>query len=64
MTRAKQMLNVKNNRVKEVAAGVGFRSEFYFSRMFQRMVGVSPVLYMKRNRLKVAGASRWDSTTI
>ncbi|MFK4302867.1 AraC-like DNA-binding protein [Paenibacillus sp. RC254] len=57
MTRAKQMLNVKNSRVKEVAAAVGFRSEFYFSRMFQRMVGVSPTLYMKRGRLKVAVAS-------
>ncbi|GAB6989784.1 AraC family transcriptional regulator [Paenibacillus pini] len=57
MTRAKQMLNMKNSRVKEVAAAVGFRSEFYFSRMFQRNVGVSPTLYMKRGNLKVAIAS-------
>lgn len=40
-----------------MAAAVGFQSEFYFSRMFQRLVGVSPTLYMKRGRLKVAVAS-------
>ncbi|MGC5771708.1 helix-turn-helix domain-containing protein [Paenibacillus pabuli] len=40
MNRAKQILNKKNSRVKEVAATVGFRSEFYFSRMFQRMAPI------------------------
>jgi len=55
--RAKQLLDLDHSRVKEVAASVGFRSEFYFSRMFQRMVGVSPTVYMKRGTLKVAVAS-------
>lgn len=40
MNRAKQILNKKNSRVKKVAAAVGFRSEFYFSRMFQRMAPI------------------------
>lgn len=57
MDKAKQLLDQENSRVKEVAASVGFRSEFYFSRMFQRMVGVSPTIYMKRGTLKVAVAS-------
>ncbi|OPH54837.1 hypothetical protein BC351_30835 [Paenibacillus ferrarius] len=57
MNQAKLQLDRKNSRVKEVAAAVGFRSEFYFSRMFQRLVGVSPTLYMKRGTLKVAVAS-------
>ncbi|MCR8656864.1 helix-turn-helix domain-containing protein [Paenibacillus endoradicis] len=57
MNLAKQKLNKKNSLVKEVAADVGFRSEFYFSRMFQRTVGVSPTLFMKRGKLKVAIAS-------
>ncbi|MEC0226199.1 AraC family transcriptional regulator [Paenibacillus alba] len=57
MNQAKLQLDRKNSRVKEVAAAVGFRSEFYFSRMFQRWVGVSPTLYMKRGTLKVAVAS-------
>lgn len=57
MNQAKLQLDRKNSRVKEVAAAVGFRSEFYFSRIFQRLVGVSPTLYMKRGTLKVAVAS-------
>ncbi|SDC17022.1 AraC-type DNA-binding protein [Paenibacillus sp. UNCCL117] len=57
VNQAKLQLDRKNSRVKEVAAAVGFRSEFYFSRIFQRLVGVSPTLYMKRGTLKVAVAS-------
>ncbi|MGO4184299.1 helix-turn-helix domain-containing protein [Paenibacillus sp. TAF43_2] len=57
MNKAKQLLSKKNTRVKEVAAAVGFRSEFYFSRMFQRMVGVSPTIFMKRETVRVAVAS-------
>ncbi|GKU76209.1 helix-turn-helix domain-containing protein [Paenibacillus sp. L3-i20] len=57
MNKAKQLLSNSQNRVKEVAANVGFRSEFYFSRMFQRTVGVSPTLYMKRKTCRVAVAS-------
>ncbi|OBZ12304.1 helix-turn-helix domain-containing protein [Bacillus sp. FJAT-26390] len=60
MNKAKQLLSKNHNRVKEVAAAVGFRSEFYFSRMFQRMVGVSPTIYMKRETLRVAVASSLD----
>ncbi|SFE40875.1 regulatory helix-turn-helix protein, AraC family [Paenibacillus algorifonticola] len=43
--------------MKEVADFVGFRSEFYFSRMFQRLVGVSPTVHMKRGTMKIAVAS-------
>lgn len=57
MDKAKQLLDQNHNRVKEVAASVGFRSEFYFSRMFQRSVGVPPTLFMKRRTLRVAVAS-------
>ncbi|OXM14650.1 AraC family transcriptional regulator [Paenibacillus herberti] len=54
---AKKMLDEDHRRVKEIAAAVGFNSEFYFSRIFQRVVGVSPTVYMKRGQLKVAVAS-------
>ncbi|WP_188889430.1 helix-turn-helix domain-containing protein [Paenibacillus radicis (ex Gao et al. 2016)] len=57
MNKAKELLNKSHSRVKEVAASVGFRSEFYFSRMFQRTVGVPPTIYMKRQSLRVAVAS-------
>ncbi|QJD82972.1 AraC family transcriptional regulator [Cohnella herbarum] len=55
--RAKRLLDQDSSRVKEVAAAVGFRSEFYFSRTFQRIVGVSPTVFMKRSTLKIAVAS-------
>ncbi|MCU6793546.1 helix-turn-helix domain-containing protein [Paenibacillus sp. WQ 127069] len=44
--------------VKEVAAAVGYGSEYYFSRIFKETVGLSPSLFIKRERLRVATASR------
>ncbi|WP_159884204.1 AraC family transcriptional regulator [Paenibacillus puerhi] len=55
--KAKHLLRQEDSRVKEVSASVGFRSEFYFSRLFQRKVGVAPTLYMKRDKLRVGVAS-------
>lgn len=57
ITKAKQMLNEESIRVKEVASSVGFSNEFYFSKMFQRVTGVSPSLYKKRKSLNVAVVS-------
>jgi AraC-like DNA-binding protein/ABC-type enterochelin transport system substrate-binding protein len=54
---AKKLLAQEDSRVKEVSAAVGFRSEFYFSRTFQRIVNVSPKIYMNRRKLKIAIAS-------
>ncbi|GAA3406365.1 helix-turn-helix domain-containing protein [Paenibacillus hodogayensis] len=54
---AKKLLMQPDSRVKEVSASVGFCNEFYFSRTFQRITGVSPTLYMKRGRLRIAVAS-------
>lgn len=55
--KAKQLLAKEGSRVKEVSTAVGFSSEFYFSRTFQRIVNVSPTIYMKRDKLRVAIAS-------
>lgn len=54
---AKELLSQSDCRVKNVSAAVGFENEFYFSRIFKQTVGVSPSLYMKRDRLRVAVAS-------
>jgi AraC-like DNA-binding protein/ABC-type Fe3+-hydroxamate transport system substrate-binding protein len=54
---AKQLLEQNRHKIKDVAASVGFRDEFYFSHVFHRTVGVSPTMYMKRSRMKVAVAS-------
>jgi len=57
LDKAKELLEQEVCRVKEVSAAVGFSSEFYFSRMFNRTVGISPSLYRRRGQLKVAFAS-------
>ncbi len=54
---AKKRLTQADSRVKEVSAAVGFSNEFYFSRTFHRIVGVSPSIYIKRRQLRIAVAS-------
>jgi AraC-like DNA-binding protein/ABC-type Fe3+-hydroxamate transport system substrate-binding protein len=54
---AKMLLSRPDCRVKDISASVGFENEFYFSRIFKQTVGVSPSLYMKRDRLRIAVAS-------
>ncbi|MDO3676486.1 AraC family transcriptional regulator [Paenibacillus ehimensis] len=55
--RAKERLS-PGVSVKEVAVSVGYGSEYYFSRIFKETVGLSPTLFIKRERLNVATASR------
>ncbi|MBJ6362972.1 AraC family transcriptional regulator [Paenibacillus sp. GCM10012307] len=57
INKAKELLSLDHSRVKEVASLVGFNSEFYFSRTFQRVVGVPPKLYTRRKQMKVAVVS-------
>ncbi|WP_182299633.1 helix-turn-helix domain-containing protein [Cohnella cholangitidis] len=54
---AKHLLVGKERTIKEISTVTGFGSEFYFSRMFKRHVGIAPSHYMKRTKLKVAVAS-------
>ncbi|MEI7026902.1 AraC family transcriptional regulator [Paenibacillus sp. y28] len=54
---AKEQLS-PGQSVKEVAALVGYGSEYYFSRIFKETVGIAPTLFIKRERLRVATASR------
>ncbi|MDF2717002.1 MAG: transcriptional regulator [Paenibacillus sp.] len=54
---AKLLLSHPGCRVKDISASVGFENEFYFSRIFKQTVGVSPSLYVKRDRLRIAVAS-------
>lgn len=42
---AKRLLTLNRLSVKEVAAQVGFANQLYFSRRFQKAVGVSPSQY-------------------
>lgn len=54
---AKRLLEQTGYTVKAAASAVGIGSEFHFSRMFKKTVGLSPTLFIKRRQLKVASAS-------
>ena len=57
IARAKELLRESRLSVRQVASSSGFGSEFYFSRLFKREAGISPVLYMKSNEVRIAVAS-------
>ncbi|MNI23650.1 HTH-type transcriptional activator Btr [compost metagenome] len=44
-------------RLKHITEQVGYSDEFYFSRKFKQEVGVSPTIYMKTRRRKIAAYS-------
>ncbi|MBD2870559.1 helix-turn-helix domain-containing protein [Paenibacillus arenilitoris] len=50
--RAKRLLRHYDAPVKEVSAAVGFGDEFYFSRIFRRLVGVTPSHYASQGRAR------------
>jgi len=47
MIEAKRELYLTSKGVKEIAYNLGYKDEFYFSRVFKKQVGVSPKLYRK-----------------
>jgi len=48
--KACQYLLLTQMTVKEIAAELGIEDQYYFSRMFSRLMELSPVEYRKRNR--------------
>ncbi|ANB56702.1 helix-turn-helix domain protein [Anoxybacillus sp. B7M1] len=49
MDKAKELMMEGNKKVKEVAQALGFVDEFYFSRLFKRMEGISPSEFYSKN---------------
>ena len=47
--RAKEIMMDANPKIKEVARTLGFGDEFYFSRIFKQIEGISPSEYYSRN---------------
>jgi len=47
--KACQYLVFTNMTVKEIAYCIGVEDQYYFSRMFTRLMGISPSVYRKRN---------------
>jgi len=47
--KAKELLIEDNKKVKEVAFELGYTNEFYFSRIFKRIEGLSPSEFYSKN---------------
>ncbi|MGF9819175.1 helix-turn-helix domain-containing protein [Brevibacillus agri] len=54
---AKQLLRDSDLYMREIARKVGYHDEFYFSRKFKKVVGVSPSAYSRDTRKRVAVTS-------
>lgn len=50
MQNACQQLDFTSKRIKEIAQDLSFEDQFYFSRLFKKMIGISPLDY--RNKKK------------
>jgi AraC-like DNA-binding protein len=46
--KACQMLDYNNSNIKEIAARLDFEDQFYFSRAFKKIMGISPSDYRKK----------------
>ncbi|MGG2093538.1 AraC family transcriptional regulator [Bacillus sp. S13(2024)] len=47
--KAKELIIESNKKVKEVAQALGFADEFYFSRVFKKIEGISPSEFYSKN---------------
>ncbi|MDC0759459.1 helix-turn-helix domain-containing protein [Brevibacillus sp. AG] len=47
--KAKDKLLTSNARIRDIALGVGYASEFYFSNKFKKMTGISPREFISQN---------------
>lgn len=54
INRAKQIMAKSNAKLKDIAHQVGYHDEYYFSHRFKKEAGVSPTIYMKSRRRKIA----------
>lgn len=52
--KAKELLARPDRTLKEVARSVGFQDELYFSRVFKKSEGVSPALFRKKYKQRIA----------
>lgn len=50
MQRACQLLALSDLRINEIASAVGYSDAYYFSRLFRKVMGTSPVCYKSRQK--------------
>ncbi|MFF2885524.1 helix-turn-helix domain-containing protein [Paenibacillus sp. NPDC057967] len=48
--KAKQLLQQEDARLKPIAEAVGYSDEFYFSRVFKKVEGISPTMYTSQQK--------------
>ncbi len=53
LDQSKKTLLSTNIEISEVARGVGYEDEYYFSRVFKRNIGISPIIFRNSLRKKV-----------
>lgn len=54
ISRAKMLMLRSNRLLRDIAHEVGYADEFYFSRKFKQIAGLSPSAYMKKRGRKIA----------
>ncbi|MGV2806326.1 helix-turn-helix domain-containing protein, partial [Clostridium perfringens] len=57
MNHAKRYLAESDDRLRDIAQRVGYKDEFYFSRIFKKKVGMSPSEYARNSRQLIAACS-------
>ncbi|WP_112182463.1 AraC family transcriptional regulator [Paraliobacillus zengyii] len=57
--KSRELLSGSSFKVSEVAHSVGYSDEYYFSRIFKKKVGLSPIQFMHCSRKKIAALS-WE----
>lgn len=57
VNKAKEMLLTSDKSIRDIAADVGYRDEFYFSRRFKEASGYSPRFFTKKKDLKIISLS-------
>ncbi len=48
--KAKNLLRYSDDQLKHVSSKVGFSTQSYFNKVFKQLVGVSPLVFRKKNR--------------
>lgn len=54
LERSKQLLQITDDRLHDIASHVGYNNEYYFSRRFKQYAGVSPGVYRRHHRQEVS----------
>ncbi len=52
MEAARTSLKITDKSIRQISGELGYKDEFYFSRVFKDLTGIAPQLYRQENRMK------------